>query len=116
MGRWYVYGLYDRCKAKDLSGAGYVLYCTATGNKLQGSLVERSEDASSYCGELLGMLAIHLILHAVEQFYHSEGKGNAIYCDNKGAIYTFSKKHKRVSAGSKNNDIQRVLRRVQSQM
>ena len=39
----------------------YVLYCTATRNKLQSSLVERSEDASSYRGELLGMLAIHLI-------------------------------------------------------
>ena len=109
-------GSYDRRKAKDLSGAGYVLYCTATRNKLRGSLVEHSEDASSYRGELLGMLAIHLLLHAVEQFYHSAGEGNAIYCDNKGAIYTFSKQHKRVSAGSKNNDIQHVLRRIQAQM
>ena len=52
-------GSYDR--RKTVSGAGYVLYCTATRNKLQSSLVERSEDASSYRGELLGMLAIHLI-------------------------------------------------------
>ncbi len=62
------------------------------------------------------MLAIHLLLHAVEQFYQSAGEDNKIYCDNKGAIYTFSKQHKRVSAGSKNSDIQRVLRRVQAQM
>ena len=86
-------GSYDRRKAKDLSGAGYVIYCTASGKKITGSLVERSEDASSYRGELLGMLAIHLLLHAVKTFYHSSGDGTKIYCDNKGAIYTFSKQH-----------------------
>ena len=56
------------------------------------------------------MLAIHLFLHAVESFNHTTGTGTNVYCNNKGANYTFSKKHKWVSAGTKNNDIHRVLR------
>ena len=109
-------GSYDRRKAYDLSGAGWTLYCTATKKQMSGSLVERSEYASSYRGELLGMLAIHIFLHAVEKYFHAHGGSNSIYCDNKGAIYTFAKQHKRVSAGIKNNDILRVLRRVQHSM
>ena len=109
-------GSYDRKKARDLSGAGYVICCTATNQKIAGSLVERSEGASSYRGELLGMLAIHLLLHAVEILHQVRGTGTNVFCDNKGAIYTFSKKHKRVSSGTKNADIHRVLRRVQSRM
>ena len=81
-------GSYDRRKAHDLSGAGWTLYCTATKKQLSGSLVERSEYASSYRGELLGMLAIHIFLHAVEKYFHAHGDSNSIYCDNKGAIYT----------------------------
>ena len=109
-------GSYDRKKARDLSGAGYVIYCTATKQKITGSLVESSEGASSYRGELLGMLAIHLFLHAVETLCQVTGTGTNVFCDNKGAIYTFSKKHRRVSTGTKNNDIHRVLRQVQSCM
>ena len=101
---------YDRKKARDLSVAGYVIYCTATKQKIKGSLVERSEGASSYRGKLLGMLAIHLFLHAVKTLYQVTGTGTNVFCDIKGAIYTFSKKHKRVLAGTKNNNIHRVLR------
>jgi len=103
-------GSCDQKKARDLSQAGYIIYCTAAKQKITGSLVKRSEGASSYRGKLLGMLAIHPFLHAVETFHHVTGTGTNMYCDNKGAIYTFSKKHKRVLAGTKNNNIHRVLR------
>ena len=39
-----------------------------------------------------------------------------MHCDNKGAIYTVEKTGKTVPAGSKNADIQRVLRRIKARM
>ena len=36
--------------------------------------------------------------------------GSGLVCDNKAALYTFSKESKRVPAGQANTDIQRVLR------
>ena len=47
------------------------------------------------------MLAIHLLLHAVESFYHLSGDGTKIYCDNKGAIYTFFKTAQKSGGGLK---------------
>ena len=35
-------------------------------------------------------------------------------CDNKGVLCAFEKKLKRIPAGAKNNDIQRVLRHAKS--
>ena len=61
------------------------------------------------------MLAIHLILYAIEEYHRVTG-GNNILCNNKCALYTFKNKSKRIPAGAKNNDIQRVLRQVKSKM
>ena len=41
--------------------------------------------------------------------------GNKVCCDNKGALYTFAKKSKRVPSGAKNADIQRVLQLIEQQ-
>ena len=62
------------------------------------------------------MLTIHLFLLAVEEYYSVWRTGNELFCDNKGAIFTFCKDRQRISAGSKNSDIQRVLRRVKSRL
>ena len=62
----------------------------------------------------MGMLAIHLL--AVEESGGLEGGAAEVHCDNKGAIYTFGKKGKRVPSGAKNADIQRVLRRIKARM
>ena len=62
------------------------------------------------------MLAIRLFLLAVEEYYGVITSGNDVCCDNKGALYTFAKKSKRVPAGKSNTDILRVLRTVNSRM
>ena len=41
----------------------------------------------------MGMLAIHLILLAIEKYYGVTGDSNVL-CENKGALYTFEKKSK----------------------
>ena len=60
---------YSLKKASDICGAGWILYCTATKHHISATLVERSDSASAYHGELLGILAIHLILYAIEEHY-----------------------------------------------
>ena len=60
------------------------------------------------------MLAIHLVLLAIEEQYGTKGRNSQVFCDNKGALFTFGKTHKRVPAGMANSDILRVLRSVKS--
>ena len=55
------------------------------------------------------MLAIRLFLLAAEEYYGVISDGNKVCCNNKGALYTFAKKSKQVSSGTKNADINRVL-------
>ena len=107
-------GSYMKEFAPDLCSAGWIVLCKQTGQKICGHLVERSPDASSYRGELLGMLAIRLFLLAVEEHFEVSSSDNGVCCDNKGALYTFGKKSKRVPSGKANTDIQRVLRSIQS--
>ena len=109
-------GSYDRAHARDVSGAGWIIYCVRTRRNVRGAFAERSESASSYRGKLLGMLAIYLFLLAVEESGGMEGGTAEVHCDNKGAIYTFETTGKWVPAGSKNADIQRVLRRIKARM
>lgn len=106
-------GSYNASLATDICGAAWIFYCSETSNCLQGEFAEQSESADSYRGEQLGMLAIHLVLATMEEHYGEIPTASQIYCDNKGTIQTFSRKHKRVSATVANNDILRVLRRIQ---
>ena len=108
-------GSYDPMRGKQLSEAGWIIFCRESGQYVSGAFVEKSNSAGSYRGEMLGMLAIHLFLLAVEKYCTAPGD-NHIFCDNKGAIYTFQRKSKRLPAGAKNADVQCVLRRVKSRM
>ena len=105
-------GSYDAKRADNLCGAGWVIYCTASRQRLTGALVERSEAAGSYRGELLGMLAIRLLLLAVEEYCETHGDGSKIICDNKSALFTFRSEKDRVPSGAKHADIKRVLRTI----
>ena len=60
-------GSYDRHKDKGVCSAGWIVVCRATKKWIVGSFAERSTSASSYRGELLGMLEVHLFLLATEQ-------------------------------------------------
>ena len=48
----------------------------------------------------------------MEEYHGVITKDNRICCDNKGALFTFEKKSKRVPSGKANTDIQRVLRTI----
>jgi ribonuclease HI len=73
--------------AADICLAGVVMYCRATKNWLKVSVVERSNDASNYRGELIGAILSLLILRAatvnlVAPFSHAK-----LFCDNRGVIF-----------------------------
>ena len=73
-------------KGNDLCGAGWIVYCRVMGWYISISLIERSNSGSSYCGELLGMLAIPLFLLATEYYHDVIDTNNKIHCDNMGEV------------------------------
>ena len=108
-------GSYVKHMAPNVSGAGWIIQDRATGKKVKGSLAEWSHSAGSYRGEMLGMLAVRVFLLAIEEYYQQASgaaKGNKVSCDNKGVLFTFDKKCKRVPAASSNADVRRALREL----
>jgi hypothetical protein len=65
---WVTDGSYDRKKAKNLSGVGWITFCAKTGLRLMGTFWEKSNTASSFWEEVLGLRALHLFAQAVAEF------------------------------------------------
>ena len=107
-------GSYQKEKAPNLCGAGWIMAFKKTGRRISGTLVEESPNAGSYRGEMLGMLEIQIFLLAVEEHQGVDSNGNKVCCNNKRALFTFEKKFKHVPSGKANTDIQRVLRTINS--
>ena len=57
------------------------------------------------------MLAIHLILYTIEEYYRVT-VDNTILCSNKGVLYTFKTKSKRIRAGTKRNNTWRKMKSI----
>jgi len=55
---WVTDGLYDRKRAADLCGVGWIIFCSKTGLRLTGTFWERSPSASSYHAEMLGLCGL----------------------------------------------------------
>ena len=92
--------MYDQKKAPDICTAEWIIYCMATKYSISITLIEQSDSASSYRGELMGMLIIYLFLYAIIEFYGVTCT-SYILCNNKGVLYTFEQKSKRIPAGAK---------------
>jgi hypothetical protein len=70
---WVTDGSYNRKKAIDLCGVGWIIFCTKTGSRLTGTFREQSNSASSYRAEMLGLCALHLLARVVAECYQVEG-------------------------------------------
>jgi hypothetical protein len=57
-------GSYMKELYPNLNSAAFVFECTKGRGHLMGSFVKHTGDTCSYCGELLGLVAIYLILLA----------------------------------------------------
>ena len=60
-------GSYQKELAPELCSAGWILFCRKSGRCISGTLVEKLTYASSYRGELLGLLVIRLFLLAIKE-------------------------------------------------
>lgn len=69
-----------------LCSAAFVLECSRGGGRLVGSFAEASLNANAYRGELLGLLAIHLLLLAAQKTSPSLTGSVNVYSDCLGAL------------------------------
>ncbi len=70
----------------DVCSAAFILECSCGRGTITGSFTECSEDACAYRGEIMGLMAIQLILASVSKSRPiKEGKVD-IYCDCLGAL------------------------------
>ena len=79
-------GSYMRERFPGVSAAAFVLECSRGTGRMIGSFSERALKACAYRGELLGLLAVHLLLLAVAKLRPRLRGGCRIYCDCVGAL------------------------------
>ena len=109
---WAMDGSYDRKRATDLCGIGWMIFCTNTGYRITGTFWERSTSASSYRAELLGPCALHLFAHAIMEFHKVSGWSALLCCDNKRALEVSSYHAQRIRLSAKCSDIRRSLKAI----
>ncbi len=83
---WVTDGSYNRKRAADLCGVGWIIFCNKTGLWLTGTFWERSPAASSYRAEMLGLCALHLFARALSEFDKIQVWKATAGCNNKRAL------------------------------
>jgi hypothetical protein len=79
-------GSYIKEHYPELCATAFVLECTKGQGRLAGAFAEASVAANAYRGELLGLMAVHLLLLAVETVSPSLSGSATIYSDCLGAL------------------------------
>ena len=62
-------GSYMREMYPNVCSAAFILECREGSGQIVGSFAEASTHANAYRGELMGLMAIHLILKAADQLW-----------------------------------------------
>ncbi len=109
---WVTDRSYNRKKAKDLCGVGWMIFCTNSGFRLTVTFWEQSCSARSYRAELLGLCALHLLAQALAEFYKVAGWSARLCCDNKRALEVSSHHTRCIRPSAKCADIRRNLKAV----
>jgi hypothetical protein len=73
-------------QSTNLCSAGVIIYCRHTSQWLKASIVEQSEAASNYRGELLGAVMALLIIHAATVGVTILQPCMTLFCDNNGVL------------------------------
>ena len=84
---WVTDGTYKKEIAPTISGAGWILLCKQSGFRICGSFAEYTSSAGSYRGEFLGLLAIHTLCAALEDYNSLTEATGVICCGNQGALF-----------------------------
>ena len=106
---WVTDGEYDRTRASDLSGVGWIIFCKRMGFPITGSFWERSILATLYRAELLGLCALHFLARVVAEFYKLDGWSAMLCCNIKRALEKSSNDRSRIRPSTKGVDIPHSL-------
>jgi hypothetical protein len=98
---WVTDGSYNRKRASDLSGVGWIIFYKSMGFCITGSYWERSISATLYRAELLGLCALHFLARLVAEFYRFDGWTATLCCDNKRALEKSSNNRSRIRPSAK---------------
>ena len=79
-------GSYIKERYPHLCSAAFILECSKGSRQVFGSFPECSRGANAYQGELMGLIAIHLILLAANKFWLSIRGRVVIYSDCLGEL------------------------------
>ena len=79
-------GSYIRERFPNLCSTAFILECSSGRGRIVGCFAESSTGANAYRGELLGLMAIHLILLAVDKVWGEQGCQVSVYSDCLGAL------------------------------
>ncbi len=79
-------GSYIRKRYPDLCSTTFVLECTKGRGRMIRSFSESSQVANAYRGELLGLMAIHLILLSVDRIHRAIARKVEVVSDCLGAL------------------------------
>ena len=103
-------GSYIKELFMDASSCAFVLECQAGRGRILGRIIDGSKDSCTYRGELLGLLAVHLILLAANKV-HPELTGKVrIASDCLGALERIVELPRdRLPSGIKHSNILKVL-------
>jgi hypothetical protein len=66
--------------------AGFILECSEGSGRIVGTFAETSMHTHAYKGELMGRMAIHLILKAADKLWPGLRGQTVIYSDCLGAL------------------------------
>jgi hypothetical protein len=75
-------GSYMAEKSPDLCSAGVIIFCSSTRQWLKSSVMELSDAASNYCGELFGAVIALLILCAASKGLPQPLPHATLFCNN----------------------------------
>ena len=103
-------GSYIRELYPDICSASFVLECSRGRGRIIGDFADYSNAANAYRGELLGLLAIHLILLAVNKVDQQLQGQVKIYSDCLGALGSVAKlPPTSIPARCKHSDILKII-------
>ena len=81
-----------------------------------GSFFEVSLKAGSYRVELLGLLAIHILVSAIEQYLELGSSMATIACNSKGAMFKSKEYIRHIPNGASQADIKQILHNVKTKL
>jgi hypothetical protein len=98
---WTTDRSYNRKRATNLSGVGWIIFYKRTGLRMTGTFWEKSPLASLFRAEMLGLACLHLLARAVVEFFNLGQWESVISCDDKKDLELSSNHRQRIKPSAK---------------